>query len=277
MSQRLKLSEVRDVFRLLGELRDRGNDAMDWRHHMVERLAGLVGAQVGICTETREIRAADVRPVGIVDAGWTGIQQRAAWERYVAGGRIDPDPTAPFIMTRLARPFTSCRHEMADDGTWYRSDHVQIYRRSSDVDHFIFSYRPLKPSGSEHFIYLLRPWGDRPFEQRQRRLVHIFHQELARILDDDAVRSRDAAPKRALPPRLRETLDGLTAGEGEKQIAARLGLSRHTVHEYIKALHRRFDASNRAELLAHVASQRPAFRPRLVAWNAPPESQQSHR
>ncbi len=53
-----------------------------------------------------------------------------------------------------------------------------------------------------------------------------------------------------LPPRQAETLERLLAGDGEKQIAAKLGLSRHTVHEYVKSLYRRFGVSSRGELLA---------------------------
>lgn len=53
-----------------------------------------------------------------------------------------------------------------------------------------------------------------------------------------------------LGPRLRQTLDRLLAGDAEKQIAHRLGLSRHTIHDYVKMIYRRFGVSSRAELLA---------------------------
>ena len=36
----------------------------------------------------------------------------------------------------------------------------------------------------------------------------------------------------------------------EKQIARKMDLSCHTVHDYVKALHKRFDVSSRAELMA---------------------------
>ena len=39
-------------------------------------------------------------------------------------------------------------------------------------------------------------------------------------------------------------------GASEKAIASQLGLSRHTVHDYVKQIYRRFDVSSRAELLA---------------------------
>ena len=52
-------------------------------------------------------------------------------------------------------------------------------------------------------------------------------------------------------------------GSSEKQIAFQLGLSQHTVHHYVQALHRRFDVASRAELLAKANSQRQDFRPKF--------------
>jgi DNA-binding NarL/FixJ family response regulator len=52
-----------------------------------------------------------------------------------------------------------------------------------------------------------------------------------------------------LPQRLRQTLGGLLDGDSEKQVAYRLRLSRHTVHEYVTILYRRFRVHSRAKLL----------------------------
>jgi DNA-binding NarL/FixJ family response regulator len=52
-----------------------------------------------------------------------------------------------------------------------------------------------------------------------------------------------------LPQRLRQTLGGLLDGDSEKQVAYRLRLSRHTVHEYVTTLYRRFHVHSRAKLL----------------------------
>src|SRR5258706_6058610 len=53
-----------------------------------------------------------------------------------------------------------------------------------------------------------------------------------------------------LSPRKSQTLDALLRGLSEKQIAAKLGISRHTVHIYVKQLHVQFGVSSRGELLA---------------------------
>lgn len=49
---------------------------------------------------------------------------------------------------------------------------------------------------------------------------------------------------------MKQTLQRLLAGDSEKQIAAHLGLSPHTIHVYVKALYKRFDVASRGELLA---------------------------
>lgn len=54
----------------------------------------------------------------------------------------------------------------------------------------------------------------------------------------------------SMSPRTRQTLELLLAGDSEKQIAGKLGLSPHTVHDYVKAVYRRFDVCSRPELLA---------------------------
>ncbi|HVT88492.1 MAG TPA: helix-turn-helix transcriptional regulator [Tepidisphaeraceae bacterium] len=60
--------------------------------------------------------------------------------------------------------------------------------------------------------------------------------------------AREVAP--TLSPRMRQTLDRLLGGDSEKQIAQHLGLSKHTVHVYVKAIYKGFGVSSRGELLA---------------------------
>ena len=90
---------------------------------------------------------------------------------------------------------------------------------------------------------------------RKRRLVA----DLCRILGDQLNRNGGppgpavaggGPPPVALSPRMRQTLERLLAGDSEKEIAARLKLSPHTVHVYIKTLYRRFDVCSRGELFA---------------------------
>ena len=53
-----------------------------------------------------------------------------------------------------------------------------------------------------------------------------------------------------LTPRMKQILSCLLNGDGEKQIAARLGISPHTVHTHVKQLHKTLGVTSRGELLA---------------------------
>lgn len=81
---------------------------------------------------------------------------------------------------------------------------------------------------------------------RRRRLVAMFCSLLGEQVMDG--KSADTGPP--LSRRQRETLELLLAGNAEKQIAARLSISRHTVHVYVKSLYKRFGVNSRPELLA---------------------------
>src|SRR5688572_7268620 len=72
--------------------------------------------------------------------------------------------------------------------------------------------------------------------RRKRKLVAAF----CRLVGEQVLGGHAAAPTdgRGLAPRVRETLECLLAGDSEKQIAARMGLSPHTVHVYVKRLYR---------------------------------------
>ena len=88
----------------------------------------------------------------------------------------------------------------------------------------------------------------KPFNARDRLLLHVAHLEMNWVYRGDVLLASPAAQN--LTPRQRETLQYLLAGDGEKQIAAKLRLSHNTVHHYVKAIHRHFGISSRSELLA---------------------------
>jgi DNA-binding CsgD family transcriptional regulator len=83
--------------------------------------------------------------------------------------------------------------------------------------------------------------------QKKRRLIAQFCKMLGEQLVEGKSPPTIDPP---LSPRERQTLQLLLNGDAEKQIAARLSLSKHTVHVYVKSLYKRFEVSSRGELLA---------------------------
>ncbi|MFO0746097.1 MAG: helix-turn-helix transcriptional regulator [Myxococcota bacterium] len=80
-----------------------------------------------------------------------------------------------------------------------------------------------------------------------RRMVDWF---IARYIAPLARAPDASAPK--LSPRQRQTLEQLVRGKSEKEVAAALGLSLHTVHQYVKSLYRLYGVGTRAALVARV-------------------------
>ena len=79
---------------------------------------------------------------------------------------------------------------------------------------------------------------------RKRKLVA----EFCRLLGEQVGRPGTCGD--GLAPRVQQTLHRLLAGDSEKQIAACLNVSPHTVHVYVKTLYRHYGVSSRGELLA---------------------------
>jgi DNA-binding CsgD family transcriptional regulator len=82
--------------------------------------------------------------------------------------------------------------------------------------------------------------------------------------ESDSQASTNAIPARStselpalgqLSDAQRRVLDLLLRGRSEKAVAAKLKLSRHTVHNHVKEIYRRFDVGSRAELLALFVSE----------------------
>ena len=264
-SQQLSIADVRAVFHILNELRDLGAQPEVWKRHMLCELCRLIGGQVGICVQTENAEVVNLARSVVTDVGWAGEKERNQWIAYCRRNDLSVDPSRNEITRLMAsgRPFVRLREQLCPDFPWYSSDHVQITRKASDVDSFIFSYRRLLNPDRHHWLYLLRPWNDHPFSPRQRRLVRLFHSELGLILDQDSLRVTANTPIAHLSPRQRQTLDLLSAGLSEKQVAIRLACSRNTVHGYIKELHKKLGVNSRSELLVKVIRQNRLIEPQL--------------
>jgi len=88
-----------------------------------------------------------------------------------------------------------------------------------------------------------------PFTRDDCSLVNEFHSKLGWLYDKS---SAGAQPESPLAPRLVRVLEQLLPGHSEKQVAAQLGYSPHTVHTYVKAIYKHFGVNSRSELLAKV-------------------------
>ncbi len=258
MSAPLRLRDVRAAFRLIGQVRAMGEDPARWRPHMVRRLRRLFGAEVVVSSEVhvRATRPARGGPplMRVIDVGWgcDGADAGHVW-RVHSEGEAPPDA---YMLSVIG----------ADPGAGETADPVPV-RPTVPVrggSAFILSQYPLAHLGAIDQLGLHRESNAEPFTAADHRLVRLFHVELGRLWRRDAVRQA-GDPLRLLPPRLAQTLAALQAGCSEKEVSARLGISPHTVHDYVKALHHRLGVTSRGELLARTSKPpaAAAFVPQL--------------
>lgn len=251
-SNRVRFRDLRDAYRLIHDARDVGHDPAAWPRVLAGGMARLAHAQVAIAAEFR-FDPAD-RPTQarvLVDVGWASPATRDDWYReiYQRGGFRDVP-----IMHRYAalpgRLVTCPRARLLGDADWYGSvEYNEIFRRQM-VDDFVNCHtRTADRSGLFGFQFI-RPARDRRFNPSERRLVRLFMTEVDRYLGTALAREPPRTEFESLPPRLRQVLGCLLDGDGEKQAATRLGISRHTAHEYVAALYRRLGVNSRAELFA---------------------------
>jgi DNA-binding CsgD family transcriptional regulator len=261
-SGHLRLSDVRKIFRLVSEVRELGSDLPTWRKHMLDSLRAIIGNDVGESGETIYRPGPTVVPESIVEDGGPSVREFAVFTAFLATS--EPAHCPVFCSITRWHPGThtqnysgGCIDPVFDLQTW-KSSAVIERRRAAGLGGFLYSQHALAGAKATHVIALDRKQGAPPFTDLQTRLLHLFHQELARLWHTPA-----SEELRRLAPRLRQTLDGLLAGQSEKQVAAHLNLSSHTIHDYVKELHRRFHVASRGELFAHCSGLHLDFMPRL--------------
>jgi DNA-binding CsgD family transcriptional regulator len=227
MSQLVTWQDARAVFRLLDEVKQLGHEPLAWRRHLLTSLASLVRAQVGMAAEVPEgCLLEPSRHVGCVDTGWE------------LGGCA----------------YTRRRGGVTADRNWYRSVIFNAHHRTSWINHYLLSHLPIPGRRIAHYVFLIKARSEGPFTQRDQLLVHHLHEELGELWKVEG--------QTRLPRRLQQTLNLLHAGYSEKQVAEKLAISPATVHDYCKALHKRWKVHSRAELLARTRALPHA--PRLV-------------
>jgi DNA-binding CsgD family transcriptional regulator len=254
-SASLRLQDCRAIYRLAGECRELGDDRDAWRSHFIERLAGLVDADLGFCGEQAGCLASGARDLGVTEWGWEHGFNRAPVADLQAA--FEHDPHCSKVITayfgRLAREDGACctRRQITADREWYRSADYELVARPSGSDHMMVCFRSIAGDGPGEFsgLFLHRAADRRDFTVRDCTLVREAHAAIAPLVGGPLARFADPSP-RDLAPRVQDVLACLLEGDGDKRVAVRLRLSIYTVNQYTKVIFRHFGVRSRPELLA---------------------------
>ena len=250
-SDLLRVQDVRDVYRLIGECRDLGNDPALWQRRMADGLRRLLGATGASAGEGLWVRPhGPIKPVSVFEVGFDP-RGRERLMAYVRQNGAEVDPIFKALSAHAGPLVTRTRRQLVSDAEWYRSVSFNEYRRVGGFDHQLTSVCRVSDEGASSGIGAYRAIGERDFSEREQRQLQFFHEELGRLIGRSLVSGLEPGPEK-LSPRLRQTLACLLEGDSEKQAAARLGLSQATAHQYVAALYRHFKVRSRGQLLAHV-------------------------
>jgi DNA-binding CsgD family transcriptional regulator len=262
-SQRLRIKEFRNLYQLLGECCELGADPLAWRNYVVEHLPSLFGGQMGqygelVVTGTPFCDLFWVQPQVFLDFGWATDSDRKPFAAHLASGRPEDGPhITPDLLERRLKIV-----RWGGQPAWHRSLFFNEYVKKCHLDDGLFAHY-LMGSRQVRWFFVNRALGDRPFDERDVRLMRMLNLELARLLGTKLARMGEPSVT-DLSPRLREVLISLMEGDGEKQVALRLGISRHTVHDYVKSLHDRFGVRSRGELLSRCRAFWPVLDRMLI-------------
>jgi DNA-binding CsgD family transcriptional regulator len=253
-SAQLRLQDVRALVQLIAECRDRGDDPVAWRLHAAQRLAQLTGAELANLGEAAY--APDrVCSLGMAAWGWeNGFDQSPIVHGLAEDGhdlRFSPLFDAYFRLPRQHFGLCLSRRDVVTDRDWYRSRYFQVIHAPCGFGHTLATFLPLRDTKDVRSgINVVRAASvRRDFRARDRALVQEAHAALVPLLGGPLAPFSEPSPA-DLAPRVRQVLGCLLEGDSDKQIAARLGISRFTVNQYTKTLFRHFHVQSRAELMA---------------------------
>jgi DNA-binding CsgD family transcriptional regulator len=240
---KVSATSTRDIFRLIGDVRESERLDPAWRREMLIRLSSFVGADAGLaCASSSPLRYPPRPQADSVVFGWT-LDEQARW--IALDQRLSSmEPCLTVGDERGTPQVTAARRQLVDDRVWYEAPYVTRVLHSFGVDDNLVSVYRVGSTSRWEAVALFRSRDQRPFTDVDVELIHLFHQEMGRLWD------RDARARMALSPREEEVLRGLMNGLSEKELAAKFGLSQHTVHHYVKALHKAFAVQNRGGLIA---------------------------
>ena len=247
-SQMVRSDDVRALLRIMGELRELSPDVETQGQHLIDQFCTLCGTEVGFVHVLKVTTGGKLKFARSIGGGAFDDRMREVLRQYLEFGQAR-DPLVAAYKDRMGETATHFRDELVSDRDWYRSAHAMEFVRGIGLDMSIAGVYAWPEHDAISGFGLHRLWGEGDFGMREWRLIDFMNRELGwfyrRLLplaNGNALQS--------LSPRLRQTLDRLLAGLSEKQIAQKMDLSRHTVHDHVKALHNRLEVSNRAELMA---------------------------
>lgn len=249
----LRQCDVRAVFLVLGECCELGQIPQAWCRHLHDRLRSILHTALTIIMDCQGPAAEGMKGPGASDRvlllGDLGPGARENVQHFMATDSIRNDPIVPAWKRLRVTVGARTRQQLVSDAEWYSSGVYNVYYRTNRIDHRLVAQCP---SGEDGML-ILEQWreiGGPAYSTREIQMMELLIRELAHLISEGRIIPPRDAEGTDLSNRLRDVLRLVGDGLAEKEVAAELGLSPHTVHDYVKELHRILGVQTRGELVA---------------------------
>jgi DNA-binding CsgD family transcriptional regulator len=223
-----------------------------WENHLAPELCRLFGGR-----ECSIVRFADWGPVGeprLLTASGGGWPDPKIAPLLLEFNKNHPPRTDPVLdeFSKITGDVQVVRiSEFLGMERMFRSLVYEHVGRPAQVGDGLIGRFSMRNVGHDIGFLVHRASSDPLFCERQRALYQFLIEELHHLYTHGLLERIGSVPSiPPMPPREREIIELLLRGEGWKQIAYQLGLSRHTVSGYGKTLFKRLGVHSRAELAA---------------------------
>ncbi len=255
-SSSIRENDVRALLGVVRRVASLPQEAGQREAAVLEEVRRLLGAPFALVSFSEGFAPHRLPVESIVTqaAGLDDRQLELTAEYFRTDGAADPvHPRLADMLQQAAQGevLTVSRTELFADAVWYRDRHVQTWRREADLDHCLFANFKLDDQGAVRVLALHRPWGDRPFTERDRLLADVLWAGVAPLVlaDPRAPTGLEAALNRwALTPREREVSRYAVRGLANKEIARELGIAPDTVKVLLGRVYRKTATRGRTEL-----------------------------
>lgn len=239
------VKDFKQVLRVVAETAELWYDPQLQRRYTLDALMKLVDASAGLLFIWGDCLLGGSNPcVSLVHSGLDDAQAGRITNYLQTGAPADP--ALPKLADLVAPVVVQTRRDLISDKAWYASDYYKDFRSSLGLDDTI--YAKISVPNKIIAIALLRKTDAEPFTSQHAHMVDMALSQMAWPFQPEDV---PVDPRlSALQPRLKKVMQHLLEGDSEKQVAAKLGLSKHTVHEYVKMLYQQLGVNSRGELLS---------------------------
>jgi DNA-binding CsgD family transcriptional regulator len=247
----LDLEDVERIVRLVAEAGDPTVE-MTLPHRkrfLLEGVARLIDAEVWLWSTAvpNPNVDGDIMTTCMIEGGWRDEQERVLVYEALTDPEIRDGFGAAVLKIIRKNDFVTLRRDeiVAPE----QQDRIASVWGRTGLSHSLFALFPLGPDQFSG-VGFHRRQGRPNFTERDRSIVYVLFRQvewLHRHGTNEEAKSRVVQ----LAPRERQVLLFLLGGDSRKDIARKMGISEHTVGDYMKKLHKHFAVNSRAELQAY--------------------------